>query len=190
MKRFLLLIAPLMFLSCATVVVAQTSSVRTKVGTPKGGDGGWPTTGIITQGPEGGTDHGPLHLNALDIANTGSPPVHSAFDGIVSEVHDCSADGDCSRGWGGYGNSVQIKNSEGVIALYGHLSVIEVSVGQNVSKGDEIGLMGTTGVSSGTHLHFELRGAPMAPPYIPEPITPSNCDPDPPFNIPCNPGSI
>lgn len=186
-KLFFAIILPLLFLSYSVAVFAQTSSVRTKVGSPKGGDGGWPTTGIITQGPLGAFDHGPLHLNALDIANASSPPVYSSFDGTVSAVHDCSLAGDCSRGWGGYGNSVEIKNSDGGSALYGHLSIIEVSAGQLVTKGEEIGIMGTTGVSTGTHLHFELRGIPLAPPYIPTDVTPSNCDTP---SIPCNPSSI
>lgn len=168
-------------------IMAQTNTVRTRVGNPKGGDGGWPTTGVITQGPLGGFDHGPNGLNALDIANPSSPPVYSAFDGTVSAIHDCSLDGDCSRGWGGYGNSIEISNNGGGSALYGHLSVIEVSAGQTVSKGDEIGIMGTTGVSTGIHLHFELRGLPLTPPYIPIEITPKNCDTP---SIPCNPSSI
>lgn len=176
------------FLSCVAFSFAQTSSVRTKVGNPKGGDGGWPTTGIVTQGPQGSYDHGPLHLNALDIANASSPPVYSAFDGTVGAVHDCSVDGDCSRGWGGYGNSIEISNANGGgSALYGHLSVIEAKVGQTVNKGEEIGIMGTTGVSTGTHLHFELRGIPLSPPYVPQEITPSNCDTP---SIPCSPSSI
>lgn len=188
MKRlFLLFVLCLCFMSYSAVLFAQTSTVRTKVGSPKGGGGGWPTTGIVTQGPLGAYDHGPLHLNALDIANASSPPVVSAFDGTVVAIHDCSLAGDCSRGWGGYGNSVEIKNSEGVSALYGHLSIIGVQEGQTVTKGEEIGIMGTTGVSTGTHLHFELRGAPLSPPYIPTEITPPNCDTP---TIPCNPGSI
>lgn len=180
-------ITAFIFLAFTTIVFAQTSSVRTKVGNPKGGDGGWPTTGIITQGPLGAFDHGPLHLNALDIANASSPPVVSAFDGTVTAVHDCSLAGDCSRGWGGYGNSVEIQNNDGGTALYGHLSVIEVSTGQSITKGEEIGIMGTTGVSTGIHLHFELRGIPLAPPFIPQEVTPSNCDTP---SIPCSPGSI
>lgn len=189
MKRlfFALFLPTILFLSYSVVVFAQTSSVRTKVGNPKGGDGGWPTTGIITQGPLGAFDHGPLHLNALDIANASSPPVYSSFDGTVSAIHDCSLAGDCSRGWGGYGNSVEIKNNDGGSALYGHLSVIEVAAGQTVTKGEEIGIMGTTGVSTGTHLHFELRGIPLAPPYIPTEVSPSNCDTP---SIPCSPSSI
>lgn len=163
---------------------AQTSTVRTKVGNPKGGDGGWPTTGTVTQGPLGAFDHGPLHLNAIDVANASSPPVYSAFDGTVVEVHDCSTAGDCSIH---YGNSIKIKSNDGGVALYGHLAVTEVSNGQSVSKGEEIGIMGTTGYSTGIHLHFELIGLPLEPPYIPTEITPSNCDTP---SIPCNPGSI
>lgn len=186
-RFFFVLIALFVFLSNTMLALAQTSSVRTKVGNPKGGDGGWPTTGIITQGPQGAYDHGPLHLNALDIANASSPPVYSAFDGTVVAIHDCSQAGDCSRGWGGYGNSVEIKNNDGGSALYGHLSVIEVSAGQTILKGEEIGIMGTTGVSTGIHLHFELRGIPLAPPYIPTEVSPPNCDTP---SIPCSPSSI
>lgn len=90
-KRLLLLIAPIVFLSYTTIIVAQTSSVKTKVGNPKGGDGGWPTSGIITQGPDGAYDHGPLHLNALDIASGSSPPIYSVFDGTVTAVHDMTS---------------------------------------------------------------------------------------------------
>lgn len=187
MKKITILLLAALFFGNTLFSFAQTKTLRTKVGNPKGSEGGWPTTGYITQGPEGAYDHGPLHLNALDIANASSPPVYSSFEGVVVSVHDCSLEGDCSRGWGGYGNSVEIHKVDGGSALYGHLSIIEVALGQSVSKGQEIGIMGTTGVSTGTHLHFEFRGIPLAPPYIPLEVTPSNCDTP---SIPCNPGSI
>jgi len=177
----------LLLLVLSTGNLLAQNTVRTKVGEPRGVEGGWPTTGIITQGPLGAFDHGPLHLNAIDIGSTGNPPIYSPYDGMVSEIHDCTLDGDCSRGWGGYGNSVIIKLEEGGSALFGHLSVIMVTAGQPIFKGDQLGIMGTTGVSTGTHLHFELRGLPLAPPYIPVEISPANCDLP---SIPCNPGSI
>ncbi len=62
-------------------------------------------------------------------------------------------------GWnGGYGNYVVIKHSNGVQTLYAHMSSLSVGVGDHVSQGAVIGAMGSTGKSTGTHLHFEVRG--------------------------------
>ncbi|MGW0365187.1 M23 family metallopeptidase [Streptomyces sp. NPDC002990] len=61
-------------------------------------------------------------------------------------------------GWGGaYGNNVVIKHNDGTYTQYGHLSALNVSVGQQVAPGQQIGLAGSTGNSSGPHLHFEAR---------------------------------
>lgn len=187
MKIKYIIVVAILLLTVFTGKLFAQNTVRTKVGAPKGAEGGWPTTGTLTQGPLGAYDHGRLHLNALDIANPSSPPVYSPFEGRVSAIHDCTLDGDCSRGWGGYGNSVEIQLSEGGTALFGHLTIIMVTSGQSISKGDQVGIMGTTGVSTGTHLHFELRGIPLSPPYVPIEVSPPNCDLP---SIPCNPGSI
>jgi murein DD-endopeptidase MepM/ murein hydrolase activator NlpD len=57
---------------------------------------------------------------------------------------------------GGYGNKVVIDHNNGMRTLYAHLSSIDVSVGQTVQKGSKIGIMGSTGNSTGIHLHFEV----------------------------------
>ncbi|MFJ6852114.1 peptidoglycan DD-metalloendopeptidase family protein [Streptomyces sp. NPDC091271] len=66
-----------------------------------------------------------------------------------------------SAGWSGsYGNEVVIQHSDGMYSQYAHLSSLEVSAGQTVTGGQQIGLSGTTGNSTGPHLHFEVRTGP------------------------------
>lgn len=66
-----------------------------------------------------------------------------------------------SAGWSGsYGNEVVIQHSDGMYSQYAHLSSLEVSAGQTVSGGQQIGLSGSTGNSTGPHLHFEVRTGP------------------------------
>ena len=101
----------------------------------------WPTSGMVTQYPVW------YHM-ALDIANPSMPPVLAADSGTVSYA-GCI-------GWG-YGCHIIIDHANGYQSLYGHLSSIGVSVGQGVGKGQQIGVMGSTGRSTGTHLHFEIR---------------------------------
>ncbi|MDK0522736.1 M23 family metallopeptidase [Streptomyces sp. ML-6] len=64
-------------------------------------------------------------------------------------------------GWGGaYGNNIVLRMTDGTYTQYGHLSSIGVSVGQSVGAGQQIGLSGSTGNSTGPHLHFEARTSP------------------------------
>ena len=58
---------------------------------------------------------------------------------------------------GGYGNFIEVKHPNGLSSVYGHLSRIDVHTGQQVASGERIGLVGSTGYSTGPHLHFEVR---------------------------------
>lgn len=104
----------------------------------------FPTTGRITQG---------LHYNnAVDIANPSMPPVYAAAVGTI-----ITAD---ATGWnGGYGKYIKIQHPNGVTTVYGHFNKIYVSVGEHVEQGQVIGQMGSTGHSTGIHLHWEVHGA-------------------------------
>ena len=102
----------------------------------------WPAAGRITQGYS-------FYHKAIDIANRPGGPILAADAGIVT-----------SSGWpdgGGYGNRVVIDHGNGFVTLYAHLSVAQVQVGQRVNRGDVLGQMGSTGRSTGIHLHFEIR---------------------------------
>ncbi len=101
----------------------------------------WPTNGIITQYPI-------WYHKAFDIANPSMPPVVAAGEGTVILVEYLKYD---------YGRHIIIDNGGGLSTLYAHLSEIYVKVGDKVSRGQVIGKMGSTGRSTGTHLHFEVR---------------------------------
>ncbi|GGN72343.1 peptidase [Streptomyces albiflavescens] len=75
-----------------------------------------------------------------------------------TSVHAVGSGTVVTTGWGGaYGNQVVIKMHDGTYTMYGHLSSIGVSVGQTVTPGGQIGLSGSTGNTTGPHLHFEAR---------------------------------
>jgi murein DD-endopeptidase MepM/ murein hydrolase activator NlpD len=97
--------------------------------------------------------------SGLDIAASSGTPIRSCRSGTV-----------VIAGWqGGYGNAVVIDHGGGMATLYGHQSQIAVSVGEKVLAGEVIGYVGSTGNSTGPHLHFEVRisGNPVDPtPYI------------------------
>ncbi len=102
----------------------------------------WPAAGMVTQGYR-------FYHKAVDIANRGAGPILAADAGLVT-----------TAGWvdnSGYGNRVMIDHGNGFVTLYGHMSVIQVQVGQRVGRGDVLGQMGSTGRSTGVHLHFEIR---------------------------------
>ncbi len=100
--------------------------------------------GIKTQGIHG--------HNGVDLASAYGANILAAASGEVIISRD--------SGWnGGYGSYVVLKHDNGTQTLYGHLSATDVSVGEHVSRGQIIGRMGSSGESTGTHLHFEIRGA-------------------------------
>lgn len=82
----------------------------------------------------------------MDIASNQGTAVYASDGGTVTLA-----------GWnGGYGNCIMIDHGNGYVTLYGHLSSISVSEGQSVSQGATIGAVGSTGNSTGPHLHFEV----------------------------------
>lgn len=105
----------------------------------------YPTRGNVSQGFRGG------HY-ALDIADRSKPPIWAAGEGTVEKVSTGT--------WGGgYGNHVVINHGDGVKTLYAHMDTVGVSVGDTVSQGDVLGIMGNTGRvygATGIHLHWEV----------------------------------
>ena len=100
----------------------------------------WPMSGYISQGYWAG------HL-AIDIAASAGTPIYAADAGYV-----------VAAGWStvGYGNMVIIDHGNGYRTLYAHMTSYWVQVGQSVAKGQQIGTCGSTGNSTGPHLHFEV----------------------------------
>ncbi|HEX3623278.1 MAG TPA: peptidoglycan DD-metalloendopeptidase family protein [Acidimicrobiales bacterium] len=118
----------------------------------------WPAAGTVTSGF--GYRWGALHAG-LDIANSVGTPIKAAKAGTVIVA-----------GWndGGYGNWVIIDHGGGFSTLYGHMSKVRTSAGRSVKQGELIGDMGSTGNSTGPHVHFETRvgGTPQDPTrYLP-----------------------
>ena len=98
--------------------------------------------GITSEfGPRWGTNH-----NGMDIAANSGTAVYAADGGRVV----------LAEWYGGYGNCIMIEHGNGYKTLYGHLSYIGVKDGQYVNQGDTIGQVGSTGNSTGPHLHFEV----------------------------------
>lgn len=106
----------------------------------RGGNFVWPAYGRLTQGFSG-------YHPALDIGAPQGTTVVAADEGIVAVA-----------GWSGvgYGNYIVIRHGDSFVTLYAHLSRIDVSQGDYVSRGQQIGAVGSTGRSTGPHLHFEI----------------------------------
>lgn len=110
---------------------------------PSGGGFVWPTAS------SGISQYFAWYHPGIDLPNRSSPPIVASDGGVVIVA-----------GWPdnyGYGNRVVLDHGNGYQTLYAHMSNIYVSVGQKVSRGETLGQMGSTGRSTGTHLHFEIR---------------------------------
>jgi murein DD-endopeptidase MepM/ murein hydrolase activator NlpD len=84
----------------------------------------------------------------IDLAGAYGSPIYATADGTVLRA-----------GWnsGGYGNLIEIDHGRGITTRFGHLSAILVRPGEHITRGELIGRMGSTGRSTGTHLHYEVR---------------------------------
>lgn len=148
-----------------TIAYAPRSGATRVIAGPGGCQA--PSTGLFGSGgfiwPTGnhflsGFDFSSAHLG-IDIAAAQGTPIYAADSGTVVYA-----------GWNdtGYGNMVMIDHNNGYSTLYGHLSAIYVTCGSNVMQGSGIGLAGSTGRSTGAHVHFEVRlnGAFVNPWYV------------------------
>ncbi|MBR1483878.1 MAG: M23 family metallopeptidase, partial [Ruminococcus sp.] len=130
--------------------------------TPSGGDYVWPAPGVYYISSDYGDSEGRGYGHSgVDIAGPMFSTIVAASSGTVVAtysgcVHNWGKEGDCGCG-GSYGNYVMIDHGNGKMTIYGHLSSVGVSEGQSVSAGQVIGQMGSTGHSTGSHLHFECR---------------------------------
>lgn len=107
----------------------------------------WPAQGVVSSPfglRWGGSDFHP----GIDIANDTGTPIRATADGVVKVA-----------GWnsGGYGNMVDIDHGNGIMTRYGHASYVVVTAGQHVKRGQIIAYMGSTGFSTGPHVHYEVR---------------------------------
>ena len=91
--------------------------------------------------------HAAMHPG-IDLSGAYGTPIYATADGTVIRA-----------GWnsGGYGNLVEVDHGRGITTRYGHMSAILVSPGQHVVRGQQVGRMGSTGRSTGNHLHYEVR---------------------------------
>ena len=107
----------------------------------------WPARGDVSS-PYGLRWNGSDFHPGIDIANDMGTPILATADGVVT-----------TAGWndGGYGNMVDIDHGDGVMTRYGHAMQVAVAAGQHVRRGQIIAYMGSTGFSTGPHVHYEVR---------------------------------
>ncbi len=139
-----------------TTTVSRSISASHKIGREPylGGSGPAQNGYYINPLPGARINQGIHGWNAVDLGGPGimGTPIHAAADGTVIVAR--------SGGWnGGYGNYVVITHGNGTQTLYAHMRNVAATRGQTVSAGQIIGYVGSTGLSTGAHLHFEVRGA-------------------------------
>ena len=141
----------------------SSSSGSSSVIVPSGSGFAWPPPGFVSLSSEWFEDREVYNHGGIDIAGAGimGTPVVAAADGTVvatnsSCTHNWGKSYSCGCG-GGYGNYVMISHAGGKMTVYGHLTSLTVSSGQSVSRGQVIGYVGSTGNSTGPHLHYECR---------------------------------
>jgi murein DD-endopeptidase MepM/ murein hydrolase activator NlpD len=137
--------------AAASSKIKQGGSMGAVNSTGNTADGSF-SSSFANPAPAGRLSQGIHGWNGVDIAAPQGSPIYAAAAGsvIVSRV----------GGWnGGYGNYVVIDHGNGVQTLYAHMSTDGVSVGETVSRGQNIGTVGNTGQATGYHVHFEVRGA-------------------------------
>jgi murein DD-endopeptidase MepM/ murein hydrolase activator NlpD len=128
----------------ARIQAAQQSAGSTGTGQPSAAGFIWPCDGVVVSGF--GLRWGRMH-EGVDIGCAYGTPNRAAASGTV-----------IYSGWhGGYGNLVVVDHGNGLSTAYAHASSLLVGIGQSVSQGDTVSLVGSTGNSSGPHLHFEVR---------------------------------
>jgi murein DD-endopeptidase MepM/ murein hydrolase activator NlpD len=154
------------------VIISEASEapITRRLSVPKSSDASanipsiWPVVGNLRSGvgvrsnPFGGSSL--EYHKGQDISAPTGTPVYATADGVVV----------IARWVRGYGNGIYIDHGNGISTRYGHLSRIDVTEGQIVKRGEHLGLVGSTGRSTGPHLHYEVRinGQPTSPlPYLP-----------------------
>jgi len=120
---------------------------------PRPGVLSWPTEGLLSQGygctefARSSSFYPTCFHNGIDVAAAYGTEIKAARDGTVIAVQNAPY---------AYGKWIAVEHDNGLVTLYGHLSLQSVDVGQNVARGDIIGYMGSTGFSTGSHLHFTV----------------------------------
>lgn len=137
------------------MIASLEKALREMEGSKRTYDGGmfkWPAPSYTRISDSFGWRHHPIlnrqqFHNGVDMAAPGGSPILAAYDGTV-----------VAAGYSGtMGNYIYLNHGSGLVTIYMHASALYVSVGQDVSKGDKIAAVGTTGRSTGNHLHFGVR---------------------------------
>lgn len=140
-------------LAVGTELIIPNGEIEAPAGTASRTSSGPSYSGYYTRPISGGHRSQGIHgYNGVDLATYAGAPIYAAAGGrvIISRA----------GGWnGGYGSYIVIKHDNGTQTLYAHNSQNVVSVGQPVVSGQVIGYVGSTGRSTGAHVHFEIRGA-------------------------------